>query len=138
MAGSRARATRSAARGRPRLRSIGRRQAPMDKIIRILLGTVLLALMMPARAVADADDPDAATQRLLDAETARIAAMSRFASAIPPPPPAPRPRAIGDPSAICGAAFTRRVAVASSNQLLAALATARPGDLIQLADGLYR
>ena len=38
----------------------------------------------------------------------------------------------------CPAGLPRRVAVATADELTAALATAQPGDLIELADGTYR
>lgn len=104
----------------------------------LLLASVLLAAQwsQPHSAAAKKSD---AVQGLLRHENARITELTRAAgqrsSAVLPAPPLP-------PSARPGSPYVdkarREIDVTTAEQLTAALGSARPGDCIRLADGVYR
>jgi len=90
--------------------------------------------------VTQAEESSVATQAIWQAEISRINAMNRLALAdAPVAAPIYLPDELTTRGAeVCGSLYRRSHQVASARELTAALATAQPGDLIQLADGVYR
>jgi parallel beta-helix repeat protein len=107
----------------------------MNKTIARFACLALLVLLAPAgQAAAQATDH----QRLMKRDAVRHAAMDRLSRWDEAPPAPPLPPVLGDARAVCASSSQRRVDVADTAQLEAALAGAQPGDLIMLADGVYQ
>jgi parallel beta-helix repeat protein len=104
----------------------------------VILAEVATAGLVASMLLAAAPVADDA-ERLWRTEMVRIGEMLRIAAAggpVPSPPPAARGE--GAKAAAADAGAGRRIDVASAADLAAALAAARPGDVIRLADGIYR
>lgn len=101
----------------------------------LVIGLLLLATPAFSAYGAETGDREVA---LLRAENERIAALRALATADTLPSPPPLAAFVGEQAAACGVAYQRLVTVATSDQLHAALRNAQPGDLIHMADGLYK
>ncbi len=122
----------------------------MTILLRLLLVAGLLRAWAPLTAHATQTGPPGPTPTVLPAQTgpadpvvalqqaerARIRAMNRLATA-PGVPPPPLPLDAGTTACPRGS-VTRPVNVTSAATLVRALANARPGDQIRLADGVYQ
>ncbi len=110
----------------------------MLKWLRMIIAVVAIGLLLPTPAFADDELPED-IEALLRAEDQRIKTMVGFATSPEARADARAPIPERSAAALtCGADSQRRVDVSTAAQLQQALAMAQPGDLIALADGIYR